>query len=107
MFEVTAEFPMLELILQSDSTPMHIGSSSGWLMFAGIIIRPRATSSRTSSGEIFSRRATDSLSSGNAPRGGYVLHLFGDGPAAGIVHLREISVAVLCFTFGDPFRARL
>ena len=29
MFEVTAEFPMLELILHSEATPMHIGSSSG------------------------------------------------------------------------------
>ena len=34
---------------------MIIGSSSGWLMFAGMIARPRATSSRTNSGVTFSR----------------------------------------------------
>ncbi len=55
-------------LAESDSTPMHIGSSSGWLMFAGIIMRPRATSSRTSSGEIFSRRAIYSISSVTTPR---------------------------------------
>ena len=48
---------MLALILHSDATPIAIGSSSGWLMFAGMIMRPRATSSRTSSAVIFSRRA--------------------------------------------------
>ena len=32
--------------------PMAIGSSSGWLMLAGMIARPRATSSRTNSGVI-------------------------------------------------------
>ena len=34
-FEVTAELPMLALILHIDSTPIAIGSSSGWLMLAG------------------------------------------------------------------------
>ena len=37
-------------LCESDSTPMHIGSSDVWLMLAGMIIRPRATSSRTNSG---------------------------------------------------------
>ncbi len=32
---------------------MIMGSTSGWLMFAGITARPRATSSRTNSGVIF------------------------------------------------------
>ena len=54
MSEVTAELPMLELILHSEAMPIAMGSSSGWLMFAGMIMRPRATSSRTSSGVIFS-----------------------------------------------------
>src|SRR6266850_5567049 len=48
---VTAEFPILELILHLDATPMHIGSRFRWLMLAGMIIRPRATSERTSSAE--------------------------------------------------------
>jgi len=36
---VTAELPMLALILQSEATPMHIGSSSGCWMLAGMIMR--------------------------------------------------------------------
>src|SRR5215813_3856096 len=47
-----ALLPMLELILTRKFLPMIIGSDSGWLMFAGIIARPRATSSRTNSGVI-------------------------------------------------------
>ena len=62
MLEVTAEFPMLELILHCDATPMHIGSRLTWLMLAGMIMRPRATSARISSGATFSRRATYSIS---------------------------------------------
>ena len=49
---------MFALILHKDSTPMAMGSSSGWLMFAGIIIVPLAISERTSSGESFSLCAT-------------------------------------------------
>ncbi len=41
---------------------MTIGSDSGWLMLAGMIARPRATSSRTSSGATPSRIATNSIS---------------------------------------------
>ena len=62
MLEVVAELPMLALILHEDATPMHIGSRFVWLMLAGMIMRPRATSSRTSSGVIRSRRATYSIS---------------------------------------------
>ena len=42
--EVTAELPMFALILTAKFRPMTIGSSSRWLMFAGMMARPRATS---------------------------------------------------------------
>ena len=48
--EATAELPMLALIFTRKLRPMIIGSLSGWLMFDGMIARPRATSSRTNSG---------------------------------------------------------
>src|SRR5215471_14096522 len=38
--------------------PIHIGSRLRWFTLAGMTIRPRATSSRTSSAPSFSRRAT-------------------------------------------------
>jgi hypothetical protein len=47
---------------------MIIGSDSGWLMFAGMIARPRATSSRTSSGVTPSRMAMYSISGVISPR---------------------------------------
>src|ERR687892_2833320 len=47
--DATAELPMLALILTRKLRPMIIGSDSGWLMLAGMIARPRATSSRTNS----------------------------------------------------------
>lgn len=50
MLEVTAELPMLALILTLKLRPMAMGSISGWLMLAGMMARPRATSSRTNSG---------------------------------------------------------
>src|SRR6267143_6169334 len=50
----TAELPMLALIFTRKLRPMIIGSDSGWLMFAGMIARPRATSSRTNSGVTYS-----------------------------------------------------
>ena len=49
---LTAELPMLALIFTRKLRPMIIGSVSGWLTFAGMIARPRATSSRTNSGVI-------------------------------------------------------
>ena len=52
MPEVTAELPMLALIFTRKLRPMIIGSLSGWLMLAGMMARPRATSSRTNSGVI-------------------------------------------------------
>src|ERR687895_570660 len=48
--EVTAELPILALILVRKLRPMIIGSSSAWLMLDGIIARPRAISSRTNLG---------------------------------------------------------
>ena len=48
--EVTAELPMLALIFTRKLRPMIIGSLSGWLTLAGMMARPRATSSRTNSG---------------------------------------------------------
>ena len=50
--EATALLPMLALILTRKLRPMIIGSSSGWLMLAGMMARPRATSERTNSGVI-------------------------------------------------------
>src|SRR3970040_1559298 len=41
--EVTAELPMLALILTRKLRPMIIGSISGWLMLAGMMARARAT----------------------------------------------------------------
>src|SRR6266498_3365477 len=48
--ERTAELPMLALIFTRKLRPIIMGSLSGWLILAGIIARPRATSSRTNSG---------------------------------------------------------
>src|SRR5215471_13179906 len=52
MLDATALLPMLALIFTRKLRPMIIGSHSGWLMLAGIIARPRATSERTNSGVI-------------------------------------------------------
>ena len=60
--EVTAELPMFALILTRKFRPIAIGSDSGWLMLAGMIARPRATSSRTNSAARPSRIATNSIS---------------------------------------------
>ena len=59
---VTAELPMLALIFTRKLRPMIIGSSSRWLMLAGMIARPRATSARTNSAGSPSRTATNSIS---------------------------------------------
>ena len=66
--DVTAEVPMLALILVRNRLPMIIGSDSGWLTLAGMMARPRATSSRTISGSIASRRATNAISGVTSPR---------------------------------------
>src|SRR2546422_56079 len=48
--EATAELPMLALIFTRKLRPIIIGSVFGWVMFDGMIARPRAISSRTNSG---------------------------------------------------------
>ena len=58
---------MLALILTRKLPPIAIGSDSGWLMLAGMIARPRATSLRTSSGGQPSRIATNSISGVTTP----------------------------------------
>src|SRR5271170_4414551 len=50
--EVTAELPILALILTLKLRPIIIGSDSGWLMLLGIMARPAAISLRTNSGVI-------------------------------------------------------
>ena len=62
MEDVTAELPMLALILTKKLRPMIIGSDSGWLTLLGMMARPRATSLRTNSGSIPSRMAMNSIS---------------------------------------------
>ena len=66
---VTAELPMLALILQREATPMAIGSSvlARWTLLAGMTMRPRATSARISSGSRFSRVATKRIGSVTTP----------------------------------------
>ncbi len=66
--EEMAEFPMFALIFTRKLRPTIIGSSSGWRMLAGMIARPRASSSRTSSTGRFSRRAAKRISSLISPR---------------------------------------
>ena len=69
MLEATALLPMLALIFTRKLRPMIIGSDSGWLMLAGMMARPAATSSRTNSGVITrgmrcgKRRKTDGVQS--------------------------------------------
>ena len=71
MEEVTAELPMLALILTRKRRPMTIGSVSGWLTLAGSTARPAATSSRTNSAATPSRSATNSISGVIWPRRAY------------------------------------
>ena len=78
--DATAELPMLALIFTRKRRPMIIGSSSGWLMLAGMIARPRATSIRTSS-------------AGTPFAEGDELHLRGDLAAAGVAELGDGGAA--------------
>ena len=61
------EAPMLAFTLHLEAMPMAIGSRPGWLMLAGMIMRPRATSSITSDSGRFSRFATWAISSVTTP----------------------------------------
>ena len=95
--ELTAELPILALTLTRKLRPIAIGSSSRWLMLAGMIARPRATSSRTNSGVTNSGIAAPKLSPSASRAAASVDrrlareilamrdidHLFGDDPGAG------------------------
>src|SRR5262249_61365255 len=48
--EATAELPILAFILTRKLRPIAIGSSSGWLLFAGLLALPPSPSSLTHSG---------------------------------------------------------
>ena len=78
--EALGEAPMLAFTLHLEAMPIAIGSRLGWLMLAGMIMRPRATSSITSDSGRFSRLAT-------------IGHLLGDHTLAGVMHLRNVGVA--------------
>src|SRR5438132_1392494 len=52
MLEATALLPMLALIFTRKLRPMIIGSDSGWLILAGMMARPAASSLLTNSGVI-------------------------------------------------------
>jgi hypothetical protein len=110
--EVTAELPMLALIFTRKLRPMIIGSSSGWLMLAGMIARPDATSSRTNSGVMLSGRLAPKPWPGCCFKQFRVawigthlvealvladrdeLHLRRDDAAAGIVHLGDVMAGL-------------
>jgi hypothetical protein len=67
---------MFALIFTLNARPMIIGSSSGWLMFAGMMARPRATSAAHELDvEAFAQRDE--------------LHLRRDLAAPRVVHLRD------------------
>ena len=65
--EAFGEAPMLAFTLHLLAMPIAIGSRLVWLMLAGMIIRPRATSSITSDSGRFSRFATWAISSVTTP----------------------------------------
>jgi hypothetical protein len=69
--EATAELPMLALIFTRKFRPMIIGSVSGWLTLAGMMARPRATSSRTNSGVTWSGMAAPKSSPSRAARASF------------------------------------
>ena len=87
---------------------MIIGSNSGWLMFAGMMARPRATSSRTNSESDMlgrkkrrkscpgcwrtrtSRRFRNELFAALIFAYGDELHFWGNDAETSIVHLRDI-----------------
>src|ERR1700743_2672603 len=51
--EAAGGVPVLGVLLTRKLRRMIIGSLSGWLMLAGMMARPRATSSRTNSGVMY------------------------------------------------------
>ena len=116
--EVTAELPMLALIFTRKLRPMTIGSVSGWFTLAGMMARPRATSSRTNSGVTSAgieapkdsprcwrpmrsasflpigpgrAQALEILAAAQVLADGDELHLGRDDAAARVVHLRDVG----------------
>jgi hypothetical protein len=85
MSEELGDAPILALTLHLDAMPIAIGSRLGWLMLAGMIIRPRATSSRISATGRFSV--------------GHIVHLLRHDALTGVVHLRHIALSA---SLGDP-----
>src|SRR5262249_12116269 len=96
--------PMFALILHLLATPMPIGSSRlvRWTLFAGMTIRPRATSSRISSGARSSRRATNSISGVIWPLRAASICVIGDAP--GEVAARRGAEGVSLPAGDDPGR---
>ena len=113
--ELVGELPMFELILTRAFRPIAIGSSAPWLTFAGMIMRPRATSSRTSSAGSSSRCPTRSISGDTMPwraRCICVLHCASGSnvlrcsttittPSAGMIQIR-LDGSVPCGTLSAP-----
>src|SRR5687768_6108974 len=107
MLEPSAELPMFALILTRKLRPMIIGSDSGWLMLAGMMARPLATSSRTNSGVICRGRECSEILSWMLAREqlpvlavqvfnmliftyGNKLHFRSNNAATGIMHLCHV-----------------
>ena len=65
--EAFGEAPMLAFTLHLLAMPIAIGSKLAWLIFAGMIMRPLATSSMISDSGRFSRLATWIISSVISP----------------------------------------
>ena len=89
--EETALLPMLALILTRKLRPIAIGSSSTWLMLAGMIARPRATSERTNSAVMNSGMSAPKLSPSSsrvrrARHGRFAREIFAEGD---IFHFRR------------------
>src|SRR4051794_14841109 len=80
--EVTAELPMLALILVRKLRPMIIGSDSGWFTLAGMTARPSATSVRTKSASSPSRSAMYSISGVTTPARAYASWVTARSPVA-------------------------
>ncbi len=116
--EVTAELPILALILTRKLRPMMTGSSSGWLMLAGMMARPRAISERTNSGVTNSGISAPKLSPSAMRSRGLrqglgaadvlavcdVDHLLGDDAGAGVLVLGDV-LALLADEEGAVGRA--
>ena len=106
--EVTAELPMLALILVRKLRPMIIGSSSPWLMLAGMMARPRAISVRTNSGVMNGgHRGAEAFAVGQRRFGALELSLAAEVFALGDVdHLLGDDAGAREFELGDRARRR-